>query len=171
MNPALHALGFPGVLLARGFWLYVWHIVTAEGETVLYMGMTGDTSSPNSQSPFSRVSQHLGTNKHATALRRHLEGKGIEPTTCRSLDLVAYEPILPEAETLDEHKRRWRKIGPLERALGDALKNAGYGVLNDIHWTHELDEQLWQQVRSAFASRFDLLKSAQVRSASGRTAK
>lgn len=38
---ALHAISLPGVMLQRGFWLYVWRI-QAQGETMLYVGRTGD---------------------------------------------------------------------------------------------------------------------------------
>jgi hypothetical protein len=156
-SASLHRISLTGELLKRGFWLYVWEVVPSAGDPVLYVGMTGDTSSPNAQSPFARLSQHLGTNKHANALRRHLTGKGIEPTSCKSFDLVAYGPILPEADTMDEHKLRWSKVASLEKALSEELDKAGYEVLNVIHCNQQLDDGLWHSVRDAFAGRFPLL--------------
>lgn len=34
-----------GAMLRRGFWLYVWEITTPNGDKVLYVGRTGDSSS------------------------------------------------------------------------------------------------------------------------------
>ena len=52
----LQSLSFSGELLQRGFWLYVWEVTAADGRTVHYVGRTGDSSSPNAQSPFTRFS-------------------------------------------------------------------------------------------------------------------
>ena len=60
---------FSGSLLQRGFWLYVWQVTTADGREVLYVGRTGDSSSPHAQSPFNRLSQHLGSNKSRERLQ------------------------------------------------------------------------------------------------------
>jgi hypothetical protein len=67
MKPALHQLSLPGAMLARGFWLYVWEVTTTSGEKWLYVGRTGDSSSPNAQSPFARLSQHLSQNPRGNA--------------------------------------------------------------------------------------------------------
>src|ERR1700733_14113790 len=86
----LHTLEFSGSLLLRGFWLYVWIIETSTGDALLYIGRTGDSSSPNAQSPFNRLSQHLGGNKRVNALRRHLRQTGIEPETCTKFEMVSF---------------------------------------------------------------------------------
>jgi hypothetical protein len=153
----LSQLVFSGALLARGFWLYVWEIITDAGHKVLYVGMTGDTSSPKAQSPFNRVSQHLGSNKHSNALRRHLRKANIEPEVCKSFDLVAFGPILPETGKSQLHRTRRAKVAALEKALRDALENSGYCVLNEIPCRQRLDAQLWAQVLEAFSSRFPRL--------------
>jgi hypothetical protein len=62
MTPTTHVFSFDGKLLQRGFWLYVWEITAADHEVFYYVGRTGDSSSPNAQSPFNRMSQHLGVN-------------------------------------------------------------------------------------------------------------
>ena len=46
-KPTVHRLSFPGAILARGFWLYIWRIVTDEGQEYLHAGRTGDSSSRN----------------------------------------------------------------------------------------------------------------------------
>jgi hypothetical protein len=145
-------------MLARGFWLYIWEITTADGNTSLYVGMTGDSSSANVQSPFNRLSQHLGTNRHANALRRQLEKAGIDPAACRLFEMIAYGPILPEAASKEEHKPRWIVVAAMEKALRDALHAAGYTVLNDVKCRQVLDDRHWQEVLAAFSERFTKLK-------------
>ncbi len=157
MSASLYTLSFNGGLLERGFWLYVWEIVPANGNAVLYVGMTGDSSSANAQSPFNRLSQHLGRNRHANALRRQLVAKDIEPESCRSFEMVAYGPIFPHASTDAEHKASWRLVAAMEKALRDALHTAGYRVLNDVRSLQDLDEEHWQAVVAAFAGRFSSL--------------
>jgi hypothetical protein len=49
---------FDGRLLPRGFWLYVCRVESNTGALV-YVGRTGDSSSVNAASLFSRVSRHL----------------------------------------------------------------------------------------------------------------
>jgi len=103
------------------------------------------------------LSQHLGTNKHANALRRHLNGRGIDPAECRSLELVAYGPINPEADGMDKHLPLRNQVAALEKALCDALIASRYDVLNSVHSRATLDQPLWGEVRAAFASRFPAL--------------
>jgi len=156
---SLQSLSFSGELLQRGFWLYVWEVTAADGRTVHYVGRTGDSSSPNAQSPFTRLSQHLGTNVHANALSRHLMNAGIDPKTCCSFDLVACGPILPAATTMEDHRPRRDKVAAMEKALHDVLHNAGYTVLNEVHSRQRVDDPLWQDVLAAFAERFPKLRA------------
>ncbi len=156
---SLRSLSFSEELLQRGFWLYVWEAIAADGRSVLYVGRTGDSSSANAQSPFSRLSQHLGTNKHANALRRQLLNVGIDPNTCRTFEMVAYGPILPEGATMADHKPLRNKVAAMEKALRDALHKAGYTVLKEVHSRQEIDAALWQEVLNVFAGRFPRLRS------------
>lgn len=167
MSAGLHSLSFPGAMLARGFWIYIWEVRAKDGRTVLYVGRTGDSSSANAQSPFTRLSQHLGTNKHANALRRHLEIHNIDPRACTSFEMVAYGPILPEASTAIEHQQARDKVAAFEKALCDALNQAGYMVLNEVHCRKPLDEGLWADVCHAFASRFQRLQAAKFKAVGG----
>ena len=75
MSPKLHQFVVPIEVLQRGFWLYVWQIKLRGGTAVYYVGRTGDNPSTKAQSPFSRVSAHLGSNERANALLRHLAKK------------------------------------------------------------------------------------------------
>jgi hypothetical protein len=152
-------LTFSPDLLRRGFWLYVWNISLRTGPNVCYVGRTGDSSSPKAQSPFSRVSGHLGPNKHANALRRHLAKHQIEFDDCDQLELVAVGPLFPEADNEDEHRIRRDKAAALERDLCAAMRMAGYGVLNNVSCRIASDAALWAAVRAAFADRFPKLRS------------
>lgn len=155
---SLQQLVFPGTMLQRGFWLYAWEIETVGGEKSLYVGRTGDSSSANAQSPFTRLGQHLGPNRHANALRRNLMKFGVDPDACRSFEMVAFGPILPEATSMDEHRPRRDKMAALEKTLCDALDKAGYQLLNKVHCLHVLDDALWQDTFNAFAERFPKLR-------------
>ena len=151
-------LAFSGDVLQRGFWLYVWEITTPCGENVYCVGRTGDSSSPNAQSPFNRMGQHLGFNKKNNVLRHHLEAVGIVPEQCK-FHLVAHGPILPEAVSPDEHARSRDIIAALEKALADNFGEAGYCVLNQVHGLKPLDRDLFGGVQSAFAEHFPRLQA------------
>ena len=154
MKPALHQLSLPGAMLPRGFWLYVWEVTDVSGEKWLYVGRTGDSSSPNAQSPFTRLSQHLSQNPKSNALRRNLSRAGVEPDTCRSFHLTCYGPILAECATMELHRPERDKMAGLEKELCDALQRAGYRMLNEVKSRKPTDDLLMRNVSSAFATRF-----------------
>lgn len=164
--PATHCLTLPGAMLRRGFWLYVWRVEDAEGGEWLYVGRTGDNSSPHASAPYTRMGQHLGTMKNQNALRARLRDHGIEAEDCRAFHLVSHGPLHPEVtkqdgldrEALMElHKPYRDEVGAHERDLALALKAAGYRVLNTVNckWTGNADR--WQQIRAAFAEHFPRL--------------
>ena len=62
-----------GAMLRRGYYLYVWEISPPDGNKVLYVGRTGDSSSPNAQSLFNRLGQNLGTLATSSTVRNNLE--------------------------------------------------------------------------------------------------
>jgi hypothetical protein len=160
MKPALHNRSLPGAMLARGFWLYVWEITDRSGKQWLYVGRTGDSSSPNAQSPFSRLSQHLGSNRRANALRRNLERVGVEPDSCRAFELTCYGPILPECADMDTHGPSRNVMAGLEKGLRDALHTAGYRLLNEVKSRHPIDERKLAKVIQAFSGEFSKLLNA-----------
>ena len=98
MTAATHILVLPGPMLAKGFWLYVWRAEAPGGE-YLYVGHTGDSSSPNAASPYQRMGQHLGHQKRQNALRKHLEKNGIEPEQCIAFQMIAYGPCFLKQKT------------------------------------------------------------------------
>ena len=156
MAAATHTLTLPGPMLERGFWLYVWKIDSPVGE-LLYVGRTGDNSSPHASPPFTRMGQHLSKNPNQNALRRHLESRGITPEECASFRLVAHGPLFPEAKDMEEHRGPRDVVAALEKALADTLRAVGYEVLNDVRSLMPLDETLFATVRSEFAVHFPKL--------------
>jgi hypothetical protein len=161
VTPQLHDLRFDGAILQRGFWLYIWQVTDGTGHARYYVGRTGDSSSMNAQSPFARISQHLGTGKHTSQLRGHLRRHGVEIGTS-TFDLITYGPIFTEGQTMEEHRALRDRVAVLERELCDAMKAAGYDVLNTVKCRMSDDDgkDLWGDVRAAFAERLPGLKGA-----------
>lgn len=150
MAAATHTLTLPGAMLERGFWLYVWRVEAPDGE-YLYVGRTGDNSSPYATPPYQRMGQHLGHQKTQNALRKHLESKGIEPEQCHAFHLIAHGPLFPQAKDMAAHRAPRDVVAALEKALADTLSAVGYRVLNTVHCRKPLDEALFTRVREAFA--------------------
>src|SRR3954471_22683077 len=90
--PETFIVTLDGAMLRRGFYLYVWEITPPDGTKVLYVGRTGDSSSPNAQSLFNRLGQNLGTLATSSMVRNNLEKRGIDPTRCQ-FDMVGFGPL------------------------------------------------------------------------------
>jgi hypothetical protein len=153
VDPHTYVVGFDGGSLRRGFWLYVWEVTASSGERVYYVGRTGDSSTPNAQSPFNRMGQHLGFLKNQNMLRRHLGARNVDPDQCK-FRLVAHGPILDEAETWDDHCARRDVVAALEEALEKTMRAVGYDVMNIVRSRKPLDKLLFGRVRDAFATEF-----------------
>ncbi len=158
MSLPTHAVTLPAPMIERGFWLYVWRIASPLGE-LLYVGRTGDSSSPNASAPFARMGQHLGTNRNQNMVRRHLERRGAPPEECDWFELVACGPLFPEAQDWSEHVVRRDVVAGLERALADALAEAGYDVLNEVRSRKAIRADLWVDVRHALAAHLPRLRA------------
>jgi hypothetical protein len=158
MSTPLQQLEFSGRMLARGFWLYVWEITAQSGRKLYYVGRTGDSSSLKAQSPFARLSQHLGSNRRSNALRRKLEEHGLAAEECKKFRLFAHGPIFPQVQTKAAHTRSRDIVAGLEKALADALKDGGYPMLNEVKCRKQLDGQGWREVLAQFAPHFPALR-------------
>jgi hypothetical protein len=156
MKQIAQVVGFEGAVLRRGFWLYVWEIVAPSQAPLYYVGRTGDSSSRNAQSPFNRMSQHLGFNKRSNVLRRRLNALGIQPDKCK-FRLIAYGPIEEEAGTVEAHRKTRDHIAALEKALADAMVAAGYNVINPISCRASLDDKVFATVHAEFEKHFSQL--------------
>jgi hypothetical protein len=153
--PQTYTLIIDGATLRRGFWLYVWEVTTPCGQVLLYVGRTGDNSTPNAQSPFNRMGQHLGNAKNSSMLRNHLGAHDIVPEQCQ-FRLVAHGPVFDEAPNndMEAHTKIRDVVGALEKRLAEELIDAGYHVMNTVRCNWPLDEDLYAQVRPAFAAHF-----------------
>ena len=134
-------------MLRRGFWLYVWEITTPNGEKVLYVGRTGDSSSPNAQSLFHRMGQNLGTLSTSSMVRNNLRKRGFDPVECK-FRMVGHGPVFEEAaKTMDAHKPIRDQVAAVEKRLAEDLEAAGYDVMNTVPSRAVLDEALYERVR------------------------
>ena len=159
MTASLQTLTFSGPINKRGFWLYVWRIKTKKTEQskkgeLLYVGRTGDSSSPNASSPIKRMGQHLDSKAKGNSLYRHLNNHGLSPEQCIDFKLIAYGPFFTEKGNMPDHKKPRDKAAALEKKLADTLKSVGYDVMNTVHSKKMTDEDLWKEVRDAFAQHF-----------------
>ncbi|MGQ3354438.1 MAG: hypothetical protein ACT6XY_03810 [Phreatobacter sp.] len=172
MTIGTYKLTLPPAMLQRGFWLYAWRVVAPDGSELVYVGRTGDNSSPNASPAYIRMGQHLGSAETQNALRKHLRNRGIAPESCRSFELVAHGPIYPEVEKpesfshedkllrlqlMEKHIPLRDIVGSMEKQLALDLKAAGYALLNTVKWSHTIDPELWKPVRAAFEPHFPRL--------------
>jgi hypothetical protein len=165
VKAATYTLTLPGKMLIRGMWLYVWRVEPPQGE-MLYVGRTGDSSSPHATAPYTRMGQHLGFSKAANSLRRLLTEKNIAPEDCALFELISHGPVyaeigLKEGQLRDEqmrlHKPVRDKIAGLEKKLRDSLNDCGYHILNIVHSTKEYEKDVWNEVLNAFSVHFPKL--------------
>ena len=171
MSTSTYTLSFPGIVTRHGYWLYVCKVVLPEemlpldpdktenplpkNNWLLYVGMTGDAvlnNRPNS--PFGRITASLGENRNSSAIRNNLLKAGVSPEQCSEFQLIAHGPVFPE--TNDREKRAaWRwEVAALESALTDALKAAGYTVLNRAENKPGYNLVLWDKAKESFGCHF-----------------
>ena len=141
-------MGFNGEVLERGFWLYVWEI--KEGDTKhLYVGRTGDSSSPNASSPFNRIGQHLDFRENAkgNSLAKGLKEVGINPKKSK-FRMLAMGPFFPEQESFESHKQFRDQMATFEHELARYLQSNGYSVLGIHHQGAKVPENHLNEVKA-----------------------
>jgi hypothetical protein len=138
---------FDGHLLNRGFWLYVWQIKGPNSHHV-YVGRTGDSSSPHASSPFKRIGQHLdqGPKAKGNALTKQLRRAGVRCAEC-TFEMIAVGPIFPEKTTFKDHVPIRNRMAALERAIADELRLRGYVVLGTHPRPSAPNQSILKQVR------------------------
>ena len=153
---------FDGKLLKRGFWLYVWDI-KEDQKRRLYVGRTGDSSSPHASSPFRRIGQHLDTrlNAKGNALGRRLRFEEMNPEFC-TFEMTAIGPIFSEQSNMPEHVPFRDQTAALERGLADELKRRGYEVLGTHPKVGVPDPSLMAQVSEKLEPFFPAWKQKDV---------
>jgi hypothetical protein len=120
---------FDGEVLERGFWLYVWEILYGQ-EKYIYVGRTGDSSSPNASSPFSRIGQHLDFRKNArgNSLAKRLNEAGVDPKKSR-FRMLALGPFFREQRSFDAHKPYRDQMATFEYETAAYLREMSFNVL------------------------------------------
>jgi hypothetical protein len=144
-----------GTMLKRGFWLYVVEITSPPARAAAYVGRTGDSSSANAASLFTRMTGHLNDKKSAKAnslLRRLVEKKFV----CHdcSYRVVGIGPLFDQQASMDLHKPVRDQLAALERAVADHLRNRGYDVLGDHPKPGAVDPDLWRRVLRVIDTEF-----------------
>jgi hypothetical protein len=155
-----YSMRFSGRLLKRGFWLYIWNI-SAGKQRYLYIGRTGDSSSPNAASPFQRIGHHLDSrsNAKANSMARQLKGRHVDPLNCE-FEMTAIGPLFEEQGSFEAHKPIRDRVGALEFALAKELEKRGYTVIWN-HSSNELPERdLWMEVCQVVDKRFPNIKES-----------
>jgi hypothetical protein len=142
-----HSMTFDGKLVQRGFWLYVWRIAS-HSSTVIYVGRTGDSSSPFASSPFTRVARHLevGVNARSNSLLRQLHSRGVDPTDC-TFEMMAIGPVFPQQMNMALHRPLRDEIAAQEAALSGLLASRGYDVLGSHPTCRVYDRGLFERIR------------------------
>ena len=138
---------FDGTTLRRGFWLYIVEIRSGNGQAAAYVGRTGDTSSANAASLFTRMAGHLNDKKNAksNSLLKRLVATNFVCHEC-SYRVIGIGPLFDQQASMDLHKPIRDQMAALERALADHLKEKGYVVLGDHPKPGSVDHALWTQV-------------------------
>ena len=175
MSRSFRTLEFPGHMTKRGFSLYVWEIKHPTKGKLLYVGRTGDSSSPNASSPIRRMGQHFHPVNKGNTLYSWLKSDKycVEPESCTSFKLFSYGPLSKEvkpdgSEPKDKagkrkalmcrHKPLRDVVGALEKALADNLRKVGYEVMNPVPGKSDTESHDWHEVLAAFKRPFPKLK-------------
>jgi hypothetical protein len=155
-----YAMKFDGALLKRGFWLYVWEI-KSDSTHHLYVGRTGDSSSPYAQSPFNRIGQHLNPSPNArgNALGRQLDRAGVQRVNS-TFEMLAIGPIYLEQDTMVAHVPFRNQMAVLERATADYLKEKGYQVLGEHPRAGEPDRKIIDQLLRILDAKFPKVRTS-----------
>ena len=174
-TPRMHHLKLTGGMTERGFWLYVWRVKNPEGKTFLYVGRTGDNSSPYAASTYRRMGQHLGDADNTNALLKHLRDRdGARPIhEYETFEMFSFGPIFPEVErhpdfayrvephwsdAMKLHEQYRDRAAALEKKLAAELRACNYDVMNKVNSDKPLNGDDWQRVKTAFAEHFPELK-------------
>lgn len=169
MRASTYCLQIPVSMTRAGYWLYVWRVTIPNGNEVLYVGRTGDSRYATANPPIVRMGQHFDRNVARSLLKNlneHLiklaRRSGLNPldytaNPYTAMSIVAHGPLFPPPGGDDAyHEERKVIVGPLERALRDALECNGHVVVGQHDKSGNLCHSCWQDVRQAFDPYFGL---------------
>ena len=110
--PETFTVTLDGAMLRRGFYLYVWEIAPPKEDKVLYVGRTGDSSSPNAQSLFNRLGQNLGTLATSSmAARKGSSNRARPGLLAERLEPAGSTATSARARSTRTTRRSWRSRG------------------------------------------------------------
>jgi hypothetical protein len=150
---------FDGGSLKRGFWIYIFEAKLGK-KRYFYVGRTGDNSTPNAASPFTRVSRHLDSspNAQANSFYKRLREIKVAPEDC-TYRFVSFGPIFPEQSgDFGEHVPYRDRTARLERALADWVKEREYDVLGRHPKKGALgtDDKIFEEAKKHFIRQLGL---------------
>jgi hypothetical protein len=124
-----YEMSFEGEVLQRGFWLYVWEIVFSQ-KTYIYVGRTGDSSSPHASSPFNRIGQHLDfrANARGNSLAKRLMEAKVDPKRSK-FRMLALGPLFKEQNLFEAHKPYRDQMATFEYETAEYLRTMKFNVL------------------------------------------
>ena len=146
-------------MLERGFWFYLIRVKAPEA-VFFYVGRTGDNSSPNAASPFSRIGQHLDfrPNVKGNSLARNLSSVGVTPSKSE-FRMVAVGPLFPEESEFSAHTAPRDALAALERDVAQELKARGHSVLGSHASRTDPHPDLLARVLAALEARLPELRA------------
>jgi hypothetical protein len=77
---------------------------------------------------------------------------------CQTFRLFACGPIFSESKSEAKHRHSRDVVAALEKALADAMHQAGYEMLNEVKSRKPLDPELWRDVADTFRKHFPNLQ-------------
>lgn len=148
MDINTYVMRFDGQVLKRGFWLYVLEILYHH-QKYIYVGRTGDSSSPNASSPFNRIGQHLDFRENArgNSLAKRLKEAGVEPEKSR-FRMLALGPFYSEQESFDAHRPYRDQMATLEYEIAEYLRVVGGNVLGSHHIGTHVHPDIVNEIKS-----------------------
>lgn len=133
-----YELKINGNIMKRGFWIYSYKIFDKNNNIFFYIGRTGDSSSLNASSPFNRMLNHFGNNRHSNSLKRNLVKHNIDINEC-SFVLNCFGPFFEEANNKEEHYLKRDYTSSIEIQVANLLNNNGYKVIG----THQMKDPIY----------------------------
>jgi len=140
-------MSFQGEILERGFWIYVWEI-KCNDKSYIYIGRTGDSSSPNAASPFNRIGQHLNFKENAkgNSLAKRLTEVGVNPSIS-TFRMQAIGPLYPEQESFEKHCHYRDRMATIEFEVAKCLSSKGFNVIGQHHKGSHVEETILSDIK------------------------
>jgi hypothetical protein len=158
MNLPEYRLALDGAILARGFWIYVWKIQCGS-ELAIYVGRTGDSSSPNASSLFRRAGQHLDLKGDAkgNSLKRAIDRLGWKADSCL-YEQIALGPFFEEQSTMEAHIPYRDRIAAIEYAVSKAVKDEKFLLIGNHGSSHSVCLEDGDNLNSAIRQVLNFLR-------------